>query len=517
MLTFLSRRLSWVVVVVFGLGGPFMGLVAARLAGSVELERALTAAREYFSEHQVAFERAVRETTEEVSDLSSLFLTLGYVSREQFNVFSNDSIARHPAIAALEWAPRVTSAERVAHEALGRDEGLGDYRIRETGPGGGTVVAPTKADYYPVFYVEPLEPNLQALGFDLSSESVRRAALRRAEVTGEPMLTDPIELEQQGHESGTGFLALLPVFTWSRTRLVPAGQKPDGFVVAVVRTRDLFRQILDDGSAVQAADMRFVLTDTSVDGKPRVLGSTRDGARSPVYGNWRFAKRIDIGGQRWELSGRPTQAYVSRYLTRSPLFLGVGVFFLWELVGGLGLLLVARSRDVAFRRQTRTFETALRSLTEGVVVADAAGRFVLFNDAAESILGVEARDVSMAEWSSTYGVFHPDGVTPFPSEQLPLAHAVRGEMSTAELFVRNPNVPQGVWISVSGTPLRDEHGAPDGGVVVIRDVTAARQAEARLRASFKQLEDLRYAVDQATLVSITNRAGTIIEANDKFC
>ena len=39
----------------------------------------------------------------------------------------------------------------------------------------------------------------------------------------------------------------------------------------------------------------------------------------------------------------------------------------------------------------------------------------------------------------------------------------------------------------------------------------------RLKASARQLEDLRYAVDQASLVAVTNRSGTIVDVNDKFC
>ena len=211
------------------------------------------------------------------------------------------------------------------------------------------------------------------------------------------------------------------------------------------------------------------------------------------------------------------QAFVSAFITRDPLLLGIGVMLLWALVGGLAALLVARARDVAFRRQTRIFETALRSLAEGVVVSDVAGRFVLFNETAEAVLGVGTGDRPVAEWSSAYGCFYPDGITPFPSEALPLARALRGEASTAEIVVRNPNLPHEVRITGAGTPLRDEDGALDGGIIVFRDITAARQAERELRASLKQLEDLRYAVDQATLVAVTNHTGAIIEVNDKFC
>ncbi len=127
----------------------------------------------------------------------------------------------------------------------------------------------------------------------------------------------------------------------------------------------------------------------------------------------------------------------------------------------------------------------------------------------------DARSTS-PEWSATYGCFYDDGRTPFPSEQLPLARALRGEASTADVFIRNPSLPNGVFISITGTPIREEDGQPDGGVVVFRDVTAAKLAEQRVQASVKRLEDLRYAVNQAAMVGMTDRDGRIIYTNEKF-
>ena len=364
MLTFLRRHASWVTAVVFGLVGPLMGLAAARLAGDVERQRAFSACAEYFAEHESAFARQVTSTTEAAYHLRSLFLVSKAVSLEQFRLFARDMLSRHHGITALEWAPATS-------------------------------------EHYPVLYVEPLEPNRRALGLDLSAESVRRAALMRALATRQVTLTDPITLVRD-HGSGRSFLALLPVFAADRTGAVLPDEKPEGFVVLVLRAGTLLGQILDEAGPRGVAGMHFQLSDIDANGTPTLLDAAPDASRDRLYGNWEFAKRLEIGGRHWELTAQPTEAYVSAYLTSSPLILGVGVVFLWELAGGLALLLVARSRDVAFRQQTQIFETALRSLTEGVVVADAAGHFVLFNETAETVLGMAPRDVPMSEWSSEY-------------------------------------------------------------------------------------------------------------------
>lgn len=116
-----------------------------------------------------------------------------------------------------------------------------------------------------------------------------------------------------------------------------------------------------------------------------------------------------------------------------------------------------------------------QSIAVGVVVCDNEGHFLHFNPEAERILGLGLKDVNEAAWSSTYGCYQADGITLFPSDQLPLARAMNGEEVLDELIlIRNEVQKTGVWISVSGRPLRDAEGNLRGGVAVFRDVTEAQ-------------------------------------------
>ena len=86
----------------------------------------------------------------------------------------------------------------------------------------------------------------------------------------------------------------------------------------------------------------------------------------------------------------------------------------------------------------------LDSMAEGLVAADEQGKFTIWNPAAEKIVGMGAASVPREEWTSHYGMFLPDMVTPLPPEQNPLARAIKGEATSAQLFVRNPAVGQGI-------------------------------------------------------------------------
>ena len=139
------------------------------------------------------------------------------------------------------------------------------------------------------------------------------------------------------------------------------------------------------------------------------------------------------------------------------------------------------------QNQVQLTDTIFNSISDGVVAADASGAFTIFNPSAERILGIGPIDTTLDKWSENYGCFFPDRATPFPADELPLARALKGESSDeVEMFIRNPEVPEGVFISVSARPLQDEAGTEKGGVSVLRDVTHRVVAEEALAQAFAQ-------------------------------
>ena len=139
------------------------------------------------------------------------------------------------------------------------------------------------------------------------------------------------------------------------------------------------------------------------------------------------------------------------------------------------------------QNQVQLTNTIFNSMGDGVIAADGRGAFTIFNPSAEKILGFGPIDSPPDRWSDSYGFFSPDRVTPFPADKLPLARALNGETSDeVDMFVRNPAVPEGAFISVSGRPLQDQEGSEKGGVIVFRDVTHRVIAEEALTQAFAQ-------------------------------
>ena len=142
------------------------------------------------------------------------------------------------------------------------------------------------------------------------------------------------------------------------------------------------------------------------------------------------------------------------------------------------------------QRQTQLMQTVFDSISDGVVVADAGGEFTIFNPSAERMVGIGMLEVPPEQWTDSYGIFYLDEKTHVPTHELPLLRAMAGEaVDEMELFIRNDKKPEGVFLSVSGRPLAGNPDEPAGGVVVFRDITGHKKAQAELSRTVEELRN----------------------------
>ncbi len=161
--------------------------------------------------------------------------------------------------------------------------------------------------------------------------------------------------------------------------------------------------------------------------------------------------------------------------------------------------------------EVELIRSVIRSMPEGVVVADAKGQFVVINDAARRMAGGGPSRSAPADWSADFGLYVPGTDKLFPPDELPLARALRGEEAAeTELVIRNSRRGGDVWVGASATPLRDATGRLLGGVSIFRDLTERKRAS-------ELTERLSSAVEQtADSVFITDIGGAIQYVNPAF-
>jgi PAS domain S-box-containing protein len=144
----------------------------------------------------------------------------------------------------------------------------------------------------------------------------------------------------------------------------------------------------------------------------------------------------------------------------------------------LGLLMERKRAAEELSRTNEILKSILSNMGDAVMVADKDGKFLVFNPVAERFFGAPSMQASPSDWSHHFGLYLPDKVTPFPSDQLPLMRSIRGEeVNNVEVFVRQKNATKGLWVRVSGRPLKGPKGELLGGVIVCRDITEIKEEE----------------------------------------
>ena len=174
-----------------------------------------------------------------------------------------------------------------------------------------------------------------------------------------------------------------------------------------------------------------------------------------------------------------------------------------------------KKMEAELKKQSRLMETVFNSVSEGVVVTDEKGNFLFSNSSAHDIVGMGEEEGSPDQWAETYGTFHPDRKTPFPSQDLPLMRAMRGEdVDGVELFIRNANRPSGVYISVNARPLQSVMEEFKGGVIVFRDITSLKETEDKLRGTIQDLEKQTHLME--TVFNSISDGVVVADAEGKF-
>jgi len=226
------------------------------------------------SELQAARDRMIGRLEIHITTLrgsAALFVASDTVTDEEFaNYVSRlDIQRRYPGVQGIGWSQR-----------LERD------------------LPPPVDERHAIQYITPLdERNRVAVGFDMYSEPVRRAAMQRARDLAEPAMSGPVTLVQEvvGVRQ-PGFLIYVPVYEGFRVPPDVADRRTSlrGFVYSPFRAHDLFRGIF----GTQAAPgVSFSVYDGDLTADTTLLyASTRPPGHRPRYSR---EARMHVAGRTW--------------------------------------------------------------------------------------------------------------------------------------------------------------------------------------------------------------------------
>lgn len=166
-----------------------------------------------------------------------------------------------------------------------------------------------------------------------------------------------------------------------------------------------------------------------------------------------------------------------------------------ERMGGLDsarqrlLKLTQGSEMAGLAELPRLLQTVLTQQTIGVIILAQDGKILLFNAVADRIFGHSLADASSQGVQSGCKIFLEDKVTPFDHGALPWSRSVKGEdVPQMKLYVKRPDLPEGMWISVTCTTLKAANADVSGVVVLVLDLTEHVKIGQQLQDLCKQLE-----------------------------
>ncbi|KGX91433.1 PAS domain S-box protein [Pontibacillus marinus] len=73
------------------------------------------------------------------------------------------------------------------------------------------------------------------------------------------------------------------------------------------------------------------------------------------------------------------------------------------------------------------------------------------------------------------------------------------------------------WVDTTIVPFLNKKGKPYQYIAIRTDITDRKEAEVQLKETVKEVQDIQFALDQSTIVAITDEKGIIQNVNDKFC
>ena len=319
---------------------------------------------------------------EAVSAIESLYAASDEVSRQDFRQFTTEILHNYPGVQALEWAPVVEHAARAEYERALAREIPDSHGIRERDPQGQPIPAAERDRYVPVHFIEPMQSNLQALGFDLHSEALRRATLAQTAQSGELAMSPPIQLIQDNLRQ-PGFLLI---------HAVKRNGQLQGFVLAVVRVTDLIDHALE---SYPRPSFHLRLDDRS--GATSKALFHEGSSDLPAYTRGMiWEQMINLGGRQLHLQIAPSASFLQSSQNMQPWLVLAGGLLLCALLGGFLLSMSGRTELIRSEVQRRTEELSaiLEHAAEAIVLFNAEGQVERANPAAQQLFAAPGQSLA---------------------------------------------------------------------------------------------------------------------------
>ena len=419
--------------------------------------------------------RRISRPGDALQALRAAFAARGPMDRASFRAWveARDLPRDFPGMRGLSFVERVPR-ERLAAFERAEQAGFPGFRVRDEG---------SAPELLLVKFIEPLQANAAALGLNLARDNVRREAAARAIDSGELTLSATVTLPQD-ERRGAGWLLLLPVYRPADARPASAPERREQ-LLGLLTAPLVAQEILAGVSRAADAPVDFELRDAA--GPGAAVFSTV--AAFPQAGPARLVEEraLLVGGRPLVLRvasqagavGMGSPAAVAALLAGGALSIALAAVAWLLLAGRARAEALAHSMTADLQRMAHV----VRGTSNAVFGMDPERRITWVNEGFTRITGYSSADALGRTPDELLG--HPQS-DPAAREELAAAIAA-GRGARVEILNRRKD-GQAYWSLTEVQPAVDHQGRPNGFLEIALDITQAKEAEARLRASQSLLE-----------------------------
>lgn len=496
-----SRWVQFVLRTLTLRGAPWVVLTLSMSATAVVCQQAWRAQQDArqarFNSDAAILRNAMTERVNRygqvLQGVSGLFSASEQVHEAEFRAYVNtlEPAVHHPGIVALGYVEKVEHQRREDFETSVRSQAApGAGRLEIWPPG-------DREDYFVVRYVEPLESNRAALGFDVGSEKDRRAAAIASAETNAPVLSAKIELVQALGKSGA--ILFQPVYAKGSKPGTAADRQVSlqGWVYAAFLIADVMKGV----RKLTSSALEYEIFDGPDPRAENLLCSTVSDVRPLSPGDLVEQSNLTIFGQTWTIrihsppgsggtpgilpvgilaGGGACISILIAGITRSMATTGRRAITLAE---GMNAELLRKKE--ALRASEERLAMVIRGSNDGVWDWNVVTNEVYFSPRWKSMLGYDADEIEnrFAAWQA---LIHPDD----------LAHArqvvedyLEGKTPSYQLEHRLRHKDGSYrWILARGVASRDGRGRPLRMAGSHVDLTELKLVEQELRHANLELQ-----------------------------
>ncbi len=442
-----------------------------------------------------------------------------YFDDSLFNVMAAPMVNAVP-VQAYAWVPVTQAIQKDAVEIAAQRAGTNHFVIWERDAQGEPVPVASRAEYYPVYAIEPRNGHEDLFGFDLGSEPQWRAMIEQAARTGlvaaiQPMSSPHAVVHPQD------LLIAQPAFSSETPSQQPrdgngSDQHLHGFVLSIIHPQAILDSVLKH-YLYKNLFVVVSLLDLQPESKPALLATYPSPSVDDPSVTQSFISQqiypLFIFGRTWVMVCHPSPLF---YITHS----------LWEewLVGITGLIItITLTAFIGFLRERRaTFRQLLQERTAALQSSEEKYRNIYENiqdTYLETAIDGTILEVSSQITKLSKGQYQREDLigkniidlSVYPEARAKLLQNLQEQGSVEDWEVSYRNRDGSLMpCTISSTIQYDEKKQQKKIISTLRDITERKQVERRIQV-------LSRAVEQSPVsIVITDPAGSIEYANPKF-